>query len=318
MLAQIGASPTRGAHGSGVVVNRPWAVILAGGEGTRLRPLTKILAGDDRPKQFCKVIGGETLLQQTTRRLGQLVQPEKTLTVVTRTHAHFLDPGVSPQSVLVQPENRGTAPAILYSLLTIASREPGAHVGLFPADHYLANDAVFMKQVARAFGAIRQRPDLIITIGVVPYGPEVDYGWIEPGLPIEGVANGSLFEVRQFWEKPSRAAAEQLFAMGCLWNSFVIIGSVRSLVGLMRRAVPDLCEAFHDAQQILGTTAVDDLINVIYRQIPTVDFSRDVLAACPTSLTVLPVAHAGWVDVGRPDRVRTLLSKGNALHSLSA
>jgi len=289
--------------------NLPWAIILAGGEGTRLRPLTRVLAGDERPKQFCKVIGGETLLQQTTRRVGNLVRPERTLVVVTQSQAHYLDSPLFDTPVLTQPQDRGTAPAILYSLLSISGHDPNAHVALFPADHYFANDAVFMSYVAQAFGAVKQRSDLIILLGIVPHSPEVDYGWIQPGARVRGVAHEALFEVQQFWEKPPRVAAEQLLAMGCLWNSFVVISSAHALLNLMQKTVPDLCEAFHDAQEVLGERALGDFAEIIYAQIPSVDFSEEVLSAQPKSLAVLPVAGAGWVDVGRPERVRALLNR---------
>jgi len=289
--------------------NLPWAIILAGGEGTRLRPLTRVLAGDERPKQFCKIIGGETLLQQTTRRVGGLVRPERTVVVVTRSQARYLDSPLFDTPVLAQPQDRGTAPAILYSLLSISSHDPNAHVALFPSDHYFADDAVFMGHVAQAFGAVKQRPDLVILLGIVPHSPEVDYGWIQPGARVRGVAHEALFEVQQFWEKPPRVAAEQLLAMGCLWNSFVVVSSADALLGLMQRTVPDLCDAFHDAQAVLGNRALSDFAEIIYSQIPSVDFSREVLSPHPHALTVLPVANAGWVDVGRPERVRALLNQ---------
>ena len=82
--------------------------------------------------------------------------------MVTRSQAHFLDSPLVETRVLTQPQDRGTAPAILYSLLSISSHDPNAHVALFPADHYFADDAVFMSHVAQAFGAVKQRPDLII------------------------------------------------------------------------------------------------------------------------------------------------------------
>src|SRR5437016_8599056 len=102
-----------------------WALILAGGDGRRLRPLTRQIAGDDRPKQFCPVLGGETLLEQTRRRVAALAPSERVLVVVVRAHERFYAPllaDVPSRCVVIQPENRGTAPAILYGLLRLTAR----------------------------------------------------------------------------------------------------------------------------------------------------------------------------------------------------
>ena len=101
-------------------------VILAGGDGTRLRSLTRTLAGDDRPKQFCRLLGRHTLLEETRRRAGRLIAPERLLTVVTRPHERFYVPALldaAPGTVVVQPDNRGTAPAILDPARVLATRE---------------------------------------------------------------------------------------------------------------------------------------------------------------------------------------------------
>jgi len=123
------------------------AIILAGGDGTRLRSFTRALVGDDRPKQFCPVVGHETLLDQTRRRLRMLVAPERTLVVVTHQHERYYGPGLRglPASlVFVQLENRGTAPAILYALLRRAALAPDEPVALFPSDHHFSDDRAFM------------------------------------------------------------------------------------------------------------------------------------------------------------------------------
>ncbi len=124
-----------------------WAVILAGGDGTRLQSLTRAITGDDRPKQFAPVIGGSTLLDQTRRRVALSVLPGKTLFVVTEKHRRFYQTamhGVSRNLVLEQPENKGTAPAIIYALMRVAAKSPKAIVAMFPSDHYFADDEEFM------------------------------------------------------------------------------------------------------------------------------------------------------------------------------
>ncbi len=298
---------------------RPYAVILAGGEGSRLRPLTRILAGDDRPKQFCAVTGGETLLHQTTRRIGALVHPKRTIVVVTRGQERFLQPGmVNPgTSVIVQPANRGTAPAILYSLFSLRSEDPETPLALFPADHYFTKGAVFMNKVAEALQVVRSRPKMTVLLGVVPTGPEPDYGWIQAGSVVPGVLHGTLFHVDGFVEKPDCAVAQDLFAARCLWNSFVVVSSVYAVRCLVQSALPQLFEAFQDASAQIGGPQDADMIEELYSRISPGDFSKEVLSACPESLAVLPVAGSGWVDVGRPDRVYGLFAHGRTQSELS-
>src|SRR5690242_14578469 len=116
-----------------------WGVILAGGDGKRLLPLTRRIAGDNRPKQFCAIMDGETLLTQTRRRVGRMIQPRQTLLVVTKMHECFYADqlaDIASGSLLVQPCNRGTAPAILYSLFRLRDSDPNAVVGFFPSDHH--------------------------------------------------------------------------------------------------------------------------------------------------------------------------------------
>ncbi len=109
-----------GIGAAGADVSGRWALILAGGDGTRLLTLTREIAGDDRPKQFCAVVGDETLLEQTRGRVARSVSADKTLFVLTRAHERYYEPalaGVPRERLVVQPKNAGTAPAILYGLL---------------------------------------------------------------------------------------------------------------------------------------------------------------------------------------------------------
>jgi mannose-1-phosphate guanylyltransferase len=130
--------------------------------------------------------------------------------VLTRHHESFYAPllaHVPPARLVVQPEGRGTAPAILYGLLRVAETAPLGAVALFPSDHYVSDDARFMAHVEAAFGAVQARPDLVILLGIEPDGPEVQYGWIEPGDRLLDWRGHPVDRVRQFWEKPARAIA---------------------------------------------------------------------------------------------------------------
>src|SRR5919197_460160 len=222
-----------------------WALILAGGDGLRLRSLTRRIAGDERPKQFCRVLSGETLLEETVSRVATVVSPDHILTAVVWAHERFYAPllaSVPSRCVLIQPENRGSAPAILHGLLrllAIAATEP---VAVFPSDHYVADTRAFMTHVNGAFEVVLARPDLVVLVGIGPDTDEVEYGWIEPGEPIRGSWPWPLFRVRNFWEKPSRTMAKALQARGCLWNSFVVVAYPSALLALMRTAVPALVD----------------------------------------------------------------------------
>ena len=164
-----------------------WGVILAGGDGKRLLPLTRRIAGDNRPKQFCAIMDGETLLAQTRCRVERMVQPRHTLLVVTETHERFYSDqlnDVPSSSLLVQPCNRGTTPAILYSLVRLRESDPSAIVGFFPSDHHFADDEALIAHVDSAFEAAESSSGRVVLLGIKPSSPEVAYGWIEPGASL--------------------------------------------------------------------------------------------------------------------------------------
>src|SRR5258706_9775070 len=222
-------------------------IILAGGDGPRLAPLTRRLAGDGRPKQFCRLIGDDTLLGQTRRRARLLIAPERLLTVVTRHHERFYLPVLTdapPRSIVAQPENRGTAPAVLYAVSRLATMAPTDPVVMLPSDHHVSDDAAFMARVECALEAVGARPEIAVLLGIAPDRPEVEYGWIEPAELILGRWSWPIYRVRRFWEKPSRPVAERLEAAGCLWNCFVVVARPSTLEQLIRRATPELYEAF--------------------------------------------------------------------------
>ena len=282
------------------------AVILAGGDGTRLSSLTRKLTGDDRPQQFCRLVGSETLLAATRRRARRLIPPENLFTVVTRKHERFYGPELRdtvPGTVVVQPEGRGTAPAMLYALLRLETVSPENPVVIMPSDHHVSDDDAFMARVAGALEAAQTRPEKVILLGIVPDRPETEYGWIEPSELLLGPSPWPFYAVRRFWEKPPALVAERLAQAGCLWNSFVIVAKPGTLGHLIRRAVPRLAEAFAPLASRLGTPWEEDATRAVYEGLPATDFSKQVLQAVPAALAVLPVSGFEWNDLGDPVRV---------------
>ena len=291
-----------------------WAVILAGGDGVRLRPLTRLIAGDERPTQFCTIFGGQTLLDQTRQRGSLAVPPDQTMFVVTQTHEPFyasLLADVPANCVVVQPKNQGTAPAILYSLLRLAATSPEASVAFFPSDHYFSDDKKFMTHVEAAFDAADSCPELVTLVGIAPEGPEVEYGWIEPAETILQRDPITLCRVGCFWEKPCLAQAQTLMQRGCLWNSFVMVGHVTTFLEMIRRAAPQVYYRFKSVRSKLNTAEEELAVRSLYCQLPSTNFSQQVLAVRPVDLAVLAVSEVGWSDWGEPQRVLTTLARLN-------
>jgi mannose-1-phosphate guanylyltransferase len=269
-----------------------WAILLAGGEGKRLSTLTQRISGKTTPKQFCAVIGNRSLVEQTRKRVSLAVSEDRILTAVTRSHERFYKPilaGVLPRNLVIQPQNRGTAPAILYALLRLADLAPDAQVALFPCDHFVDDDREFMRHVELAFDAVSYRPELAV-LGIAADRPETSYGWIEPG---KAIGLDPIFAVRRFWEKPHAELASELLRRRCLWNSFVMVARVSTLLGLFMIALPNLYLSFKKIRSTFGTVFEYETLQRLYNDLPSTSFSDDVLMRNGVNLGVLPVAASG-------------------------
>lgn len=285
-----------------------WGVILGGGDGLRLRPLTRLLTGDDRPKQFCRLVGRETLLARTRSRVAHTICADRTLFLLAKAHEPFYAAelaGVPERQMIVQPVNRGTLPAILWSLLRLVQLDKEAVVGFFPSDHHYANEKKFVAKVTAAF-AEAETAQRVILLGAEATAPEVEYGWIEAEPPSAG---NRLLKVRRFWEKPCRLVAEELLDRGCLWNTFVMVGRAGAFLELVQSAAADLYQAFQSAFLACKPEMNPVWMESLYAQIEAADFSKQVLSEPSEGLAVLNLGDVGWNDLGDPSRVRAVLDR---------
>jgi len=292
------ADPMTASNGSRSADPR-WAVVLAGGSGMRLQSLTLKFFGENRPKQFCRLFGGKTLLGHTRARIAPLVTPQRTAYVVVEAHARYYNQQLSDvarERIFVQPCDRGTTAAIAFSLAKIAAIDPEAVVGFFPADHYFADEPAFTRHMNWAYEmAVVCKAALLV--GVRPEHPEVEYGWIEPGECIARGSSECAFRVRRFWEKPALSVARELIDRGCLWNTFIMVGRVAVLRSMLEDAASEVFRAFEPVRNGAGA------LNCIYEDIQTGDFSKQVLSTLPERLAVLRMDTSGWSDLGTPERL---------------
>lgn len=289
-----------------------WAVVLAGGDGTRLQAFTRLIAGEDRPKQFCRLYGGRTLLAQTRSRLAPAISPERTLFSVVKHHERFYAEelaDVKPSRVVVQPSNKGTTAAIICSLLRITRLAGDPIVGFFPTDHYYSKEMRFIAAVRLALKIVSSRLETIVLLGADAELPEVQYGWIEPGTNLECPLTSSLVSVRRFWEKPSTQVAQALLAHGCLWNTFVMIGRASAFLDMLNAAVPRTMQVLASAGGLSNAEFGLPQKEEAYAALHPGDFSRQVLSISTGQLAVLRLGNVGWSDLGTPERAMSAITR---------
>ena len=166
-----------------------------------------------------------------------------------------------------------------------------------------------MQYVDSAFEATRRHPETPIILGITPSTAELGYGWIEPGALISNGAELPVFQISGFWEKPPLHIARELFRRSCLLNTFIIVGTVSSLIGTIASAIPSMYAAMNVAQSALGHALEKVMIRAIYSRMSRADFSQSVLAGHADKFAVMPIADVEWSDLGVPERVIALRAR---------
>jgi len=278
-----------------------YPVILSGGSGTRLWPLSR----EHYPKQLLALVGEQTMLQQTISRLDNMPNIQSPIVVSNEEHRFLVAEQLrqlkmTPQAIILEPVGRNTAPALTLAALALMKSEPDAIMLVMPADHVIQNNHAF--QLAVEHGARLAEQNQLVTFGVVPTGPETGYGYIRKGTSLDAqAADNSIaaaFRVSAFVEKPDQQKAKQYIDSGnYLWNSGIFMMRASVWLQELDRHRPDIAKACAQASE-QGKVDAD-----FYR------VDKSLFTSCPSDsidyavmektnrATVVPL-DAGWSDVG--------------------
>ncbi len=272
-----------------------WAVIPAGGSGTRLWPLSRAA----RPKFLLPLLGQRSLLQQTAHRLSLLAPPERTFVVCGPAHAAPVArqlPTLPEPNLIVEPSPKGTGPALALAAAIIFRLDPDAVMGSFAADHEVAHEDAFVAAVRVAIAAAEAGS--LVTIGLPPTRPETGYGYIERTDEAVAVCpEGTAYRAAGFVEKPDQERANAYVASGqYLWNASMFVWTVRTLLDELERLQPDLRAGVAEIAAAWGGPDQDQVAAAVWANLTETTIDQGVLEQA-RRLAVVP-ADLGWSDVG--------------------
>jgi mannose-1-phosphate guanylyltransferase/mannose-6-phosphate isomerase len=285
-----------------------YPVILSGGSGTRLWPMSRSLY----PKQLLRLLGEDSLLQQTVRRVADPGRFAAPLLVANEEHRFIVAEQLreigAPSHVLLEPVGRNTAPAACVAALILAESEPAALMLLLPSDHIIAEEAVFAAAVDRAAAAAQA--GALVTFGITPDRPEIGYGYIRQGEPVGGIEG--VFRVAEFVEKPRPEVAEGYVASEqYFWNSGMFLFPAALFLNELERIRPEIVAA---CRQALAMARRDDdfvrLDKAAFEACPADSIDYAVMEHT-TRAAVVPVSM-GWNDVGSWDALWEISDKDGA------
>lgn len=297
------------------------ALVLAGGEGKRLRPFIHLLRRDLLPKQYVNFIGRRSMLEHTIARAEKIAPRRNVFTIINKSHLVFADVrrqigNRHPGTVIVQPQNRETAPGILLALMHIVKRHPNSLVTILPSDHFVLEEDELVKPLKAAGRWVKRDPSRLALIGIEPDRDESEYGYIVPRRSPKRRGD-RVFEISSFVEKPDYHTAQRLARDGALWNTMIMVAKTGTLLELMRCLLPALFDAFQAVYNAIGTPDEQMVAEDIYEKLPPINFSKEILEPAARSpfakLVTLPVRDVLWSDWGSECRIMEVLRMtGNA------
>jgi len=285
-------------------MDHTYAVIMAGGGGTRLWPISR----KETPKQLLPLLGKETLFQSTVARLETLFPPERILVVTVVEQALEMQkqvPSIPVENYLIEPAPRGTASVVALAAAVLQKRDPDALMAVQTADHYIRNRDLFHYLISAAFDVARK--NFLVTLGITPTYPATGYGYIQQGEPLNGEYRYPVYMVKRFKEKPDEETAQKLLRSGDhSWNSGMFVWRVETIMAEFERQMPELFGVVNKIAAAWETAEQNHVVQANWYDLRTQTIDYGVMEKAER-VAVLPAGGLGWSDVGSWDSLFDVL-----------
>ncbi|HEX7535307.1 MAG TPA: mannose-1-phosphate guanylyltransferase, partial [Syntrophales bacterium] len=289
-----------------------YAVIMAGGKGTRFWPKSR----EKMPKHLLDIVPPRTIIQETIERIAPLIPEENILIVTGESHADELIrqvPHIPQENIIIEPLGRNTAPCIGLASLHIRRKSPHDVMVVLPADH-LITDALRFRDLLSIAADMASRGDYLVTIGIRPTSPETGYGYIEKG-DLKAAINGeNIYAVKSVREKPPLKQAKAFLKKGGFyWNSGMFVWNVDTILRAIEKWLPQINEGLIRLEDTAGTGGEREAVRRVYQTIPSISIDYGVMEKADNILLI--EGDFGWSDMGSWDALWEVSDKdenGNA------
>jgi mannose-1-phosphate guanylyltransferase len=290
-----------------------YAVIMAGGRGTRFWPRSR----EKKPKHLLDIVGKRTIIQETVDRISSMIPPENILIVTGKKHARELIkqlPEIPDQNIIIEPEGKNTAACIGLAALHIQKKVSDAVMIVLPSDHAIGDPRKYLKVIAAAAKVADQEKGLV-TIGIKPTGPETGFGYLEGGDSLGRVSGEEIFRVKSIREKPDLQKARKFVQSGKFyWNSGMFIWKASIILKEIERCLPDLHNGLMQIKEVLGTPTEKAVVPKVYKGLKSISIDYGVMEKAD-NVFVVP-GDFGWSDVGSWDALWEISAKDNQGNAL--
>ena len=284
---------------------RLYVLVLSGGAGTRLWPLSR----RERPKQFLDLLGDRTLLQDTVDRVSETVPAERIFVVAPPEHRALIHeqlPELRSDHLVVEPYPRGNAAAVGLAMAALAAFDPEAVVAVLPSDHVVEKRAELRKVLIAATTAAERGH--LVTLGITPTAPDTGFGYIEAGdkLDVEGPVE--VRAVKRFVEKPKREQAERMVAAGGhYWNAGMFVWRVEEVLRAYGQHLPATAKAIDALRDAIGSPRYESVLGEVWEETDRTTIDYGIIEKA-SNVAVVP-AEIGWHDIGSWARLAELVQK---------